>query len=442
MAISCSTFRTNLAAQTPVYDKIFLPDFKPMDSPVIGRHETQAWQDGTGDTHVFDRIHVGQPNLTQSWQRIDAGECAAAVCSPPSKFVAFGTERNTYFKEQFQLRSQPFCMTQLRHQTNPQDQIAEIYKVLKKIPEMYMTDWMQVHAFDFAPTVQIADNDFPTFTPNRGINVAGQLVTINLGNDNLLPQSQLTWPYLNYLTTLLGLEGYYEGGSGLAMGMYNLITDPRVWFKLTNGMDSMKDMMALTDTDQASQLFKIGYGVQKPFGNIAPTLTNMNQIRFQRSGAGTLSRVFPYINVTTTTGIKRRVNPAWVNARYALSFLWHPKAIKIWTPTFGKIHPQIPSVNSSFYGQWQFVNNQGLIQLNNTDGTTCTENNDDQRWFYWLVDLEQGFQYKYPEWIMPILHLIDGSGKDCMVNDPVCGDIPQYVSQDYNDNPSQCVVAG
>lgn len=438
VAIDCNKFRTNLARQTPVYDKIFLPDFKPLDSPVLGRHQSGPWTDGTGDTHVFDRIHIGQPNLTEQWQRIDAGECASAVCSPPSQFVSFGTERNSYFKEQFQLRSQPFCLTQLRHQTNPQDQIAEIYKGLKKIPEMYLTDWLQVHAVDFSPEVQIADNDFPTFVPIRGTNTAGQLVTINLGNDNNLPQSQLTWPYLNYLTTILGLQGYATE-SGLPEGMFNLITHSRTWFKLTNGMDAIKDMMAIQNPQQASPLYKIGLGVQKPFGNIAPTL-NEQQIRFQRQGAGLLSRVFPYINVATTTGIKRIPNPAWVNARYALSFLWHPAAIKIWNPSFGKIHPQVPSINSSFYGMWQFVNSQGVLQIQNTDGTTCTVNNDDQRYFYWLVDLEQGFQYKYPELIMPILHLIDGSGKDCMVNDPVCGDAPQYVEQDYSDDPEQCEI--
>ncbi len=439
MPISCDLTRTQLAAQTPVYDKIFLQDYKPLDSALIGRHQTEAWTDGTGDTHVFDRIQIGQPNLTTSWQRIDAGECAASVCKPPGQFVSFGTTRNSYFKEQFQLRSQPWCLTQLRHTTNPQAQIAEIMRGLKKIPEMYMTDWIQVHAFDFNTSVQVCDSSFPTFTPNRSINTAGQLVTLILGNDNLLPTSELTWPYLQYLTNgILQLNGYYEAGSGLPMGMYNLITDPRVWFKLTNGMDALKDMMALQDPDQASILYKVGYGVQKPFGNLVPTLMPANQIRFERVSPGVLQRVFPYINTATTTGIRRIPNPAWINARYGLSFIWHPKAIKIWTPSFGKIHPTVPSINSSFYGQWQFVNPQGLIQVNNTDGTTCTENNDDQRWFYWLCDLEQGFQYMYPELIMPILHLIDGSGKDCTINQPVCGTAPQYVTQDYTDNPTQC----
>ena len=437
MAVSCTNFRTNLAYQTPVFDKIFLPDYKPLDSPVIGRHMTEAWKDGTGDTHTFDRIQIGMPDLNQQWQQISAGECAAAICGPPIQMVAFGTTRNTYFKEQIQLRSQPFCLTQMRHQTNPQDQIEEIYRGLKKIPEMFMTDWIRVHAFDYNTSVQICSNAFGTFTPVRGSNVNGQLTQINLGGTGNLPQSELTFPYLNYLTTILGLQGYSENGSGLSAGMYNLITHSRVWFKLTNGMDSMKDMMALTDPQQASALYKIGIGIQKPFGNIAATLDEQ-QIRFQDMGNGLLNRVYPYVNIAGSTGTQRQVNPAWVQARYALSFLWQPRAIKIWSPNFSKIHPMIPTVNSSFYGQWQFVNPQGNITLYNGDGTTCVVDNSDQRFFFWLCDLEQGFQFMFPEMLYPILHLIDGSGYSCAVNQPVCGTAPQYQSQSYSDTPIQC----
>lgn len=439
MSISCTTARTQFAAQTPVYDKIFLEDYKPLNSPFIGRHETQSWPTGTGDTHTYDKIEIGQPNLNTQWQRINAQDCASAICSPPVQMVDYGTTRNTYFKEQIQLRSQPFCLTQVVNTTNPQDQIALILKGIKKIPEMFMTDWIRVHAFDFNTTVQICGSSFNTFTPIRGTNTGGQLTTLNMGNDSNLPTSEITFPYMNYLGAQLDLAGYYEGGSSLPMGMYNFITHPRTWFKLTNGMDSMKDMMALTDPQQASPLFKIGVGVQKPFGNLVPTL-DAEQIRFQRVGAGLLERVYPYTNASATTGIKRTVNSAYLNARFALSWLWHPKAIKVWSPSFGKVSPMVPSVNSSFYGQWQFVNPQGALILLNGDGTTCTVDNADQRWFFWLCNLEQGFQFMYPEWIMPILHLIDGSGKDCTVNQPVCGDAPQYVQQTYTDTPVQCTA--
>jgi hypothetical protein len=439
MADSCSFLRTNLAAQTPVYDERFLEDWKPLDSPVIGRHETEVWKLGTGDTHISDRIEIGQPDLQNAWQRINAAECGDA-CNPPRVNVAFGTTRDSYYMEQMRLQSQLFCLTQLRYNTKPSEQIAKIMKGLKKIPEMYTTDFLQVNAFQRNTTVQIAGDDYATFTPDITgpvTNITGQLTTIDLGGTGNLPQSQLTWPYLNYLTTNLALEGYSEAGSGLPDAMFNLITDPRAWFLLTNGNDSMKDMMALSDPQQASALYKIGVGVQKPFGNIAPTLNKL-PIRFQHMGNGLLNRVQEYYNIPTTTGIKRVVNPAWVNARYQLSFLWHPKAIKLFTPDFKKINEMVPSVNSALYGKWSFINPQGLLQYTMPDGTLCTKNNDEQLWFYWLSALELGFQYMYPEMIMPILHLVDGSGKDSTVNDPVCGDAPQYVAQDYSDDPIVC----
>ena len=441
MAITCNSIRANLAAQTPVYDQTFLKDWKPLDSPLLGRWQTEVWKMGTGDAHLSDKIEIGQPNLQDRWQIIDASECGNA-CNPPRTQVGYGTTRGTHYMEQKRLQSQLFCMTQLRYNTRPSEQFAQIMQGLKKIPEMFMTDYAQVHAVDLAPSVQICGSTYATFTPDITAggtppNISGQLTEIVLGSASLLPTSQLTWPYLNYLTTLLGLEGYTEAGSGLPMGMYNLVTDPRAWFLLTNGNDSMKDMMALGDPSEASPLYKIGQGIQKPFGNIAPTLMKQ-PIRFQLQGSSTLNRVQEYYNVATTTGIRRVTNPAWVKARYQLSFIWHPKAIKMFTPDFARISDMVPTVNSALFGKWSFINPQGALIYNNTDGTTCTKNNDEQLWFYWLCALEAGFQYMYPEHMMPILHLVDGSGFDSTVDDPVCGTAPQYVAQNYSDNPTIC----
>jgi len=438
MADACDAFRTNLAQRSPVFDKIFLKDFTPLDSPVIGRHETGTWETGTGDTHFFDTITVGQPNLQNRWQRVDASECGNA-CNPPTVFVGFGTRRDSYYPEQIDLQSQTFCLTQLEHSTEPAQQIAEWMRGAKKLPEMYMTDFIRVHAFDMATTVQIAGSAFATFTPDivgPVTNITGQLTTVDLGAEANLPQSELTWPYLNYLTTQLQMNGYHEAPSGLPCGMFNLITDPRAWFRLTNGMDSMKDMMALTDFQQASPLYKIGCGVQKPFGNIAPTL-DPRQIRFQHSGSGMLQRVDPYINQATTTGIEPVFNSAWLDATIGLSYLWHPMAIKIWTKSFTKINEKVPTVPSSFYGQWRFVNDNILMALQ-PDGTVCTLNNDNRRYFYWKTNMYSGFQYKYRKFLMPILHLIDGSGKCSTVNQPVCCDNPAYVEQNYSNDPTVC----
>jgi hypothetical protein len=440
MADACDAWRTNLAQRTPVYDKVFLKDYTPLNSPVLGRHETGTWETGTGDTHYFDTLTIGQPDLQNRWQRISAAECDNA-CNPPSVFVGFGTRRDSYYPEQLKLKSQTFCLTQLEHSTEPAQQIAEWMRGAKQLPEMYMTDFLRVHAVDLATTVQICGANFNTFTPDITgpvTNITGQLTTIDLGGAANLPTSELTWPYLNYLTTQLELNGYHEAPSGLPMGMFNLITHSRCWYKLTNGMESMKDMMALTDYQQASPLYKIGLGIQRPFGNLAPTLDE-RQIRFQLmpGGLGVLNRVEPYLNQAATTGIEPVFNPAWLNATYGLSFLWHPMAIKVWTKAFTKINEKVPSVVNSLYGQWQFINDNVLI-AQQPDGTNCTLQNEDRTYFYWLCKLYCGFQYKYRKFIMPILHKLDGSGKCSTVDQPVCCDDPAYVAQNYSDDPTVC----
>lgn len=407
-----------------------------MDSAYIGRHETGAWEDGVGDQIYFDRMTVAQPDLTKSWGRIDASECGTNSCNPPRSFVAFGTQRDSYYKEQIVLNSQLFCLTQLRHQTHPGEQIAEIYRNIKKIPEMFTTEFIRNRAFQFAPTVQICGDDFATFTPTAA-NTENNLTVINLTSSGL-PTSQLSWSYLNYQIMQLQLQGY-ETESGLPAGMYNLITDPRSWFLLSNGSADIKATQALGDPQAASPLYKIGIdgGIQQPFGNIAPTLDKF-PARFQVISGSILNRVYPYYNAANTTGTKRVVNPAYLQARYQLSYIWHPKAIKIWTSAFKKLNEKVPSVNSALYGQWTYINNQGVMSFTQPDGTVCTLNNDLQNYFYWLCAMELAFQYKYPELLMPILHLVDGNGASSTTDVPVCGSVPQYVSQSYSSSPQEC----
>jgi hypothetical protein len=217
------------------------------------------------------------------------------------------------------LTSQLMCLTQIRNQTRPQEQIAQIYRLLKKMPEIYTQDFIRVNAFRQSPAVYLAQGStINTFVPTT-VNTTGQLTVVNLGGTANLPTSQLQWAFLNYLMTIQQLNGY-DTESGLPAGMGNLITDPRAWFLLTNGSSDIKEMMALPNAEAASPLFKIGYGIQKPWGNFAPSL-DMMPIRFQHTGNGRLNRVFPYVNVAATTGIKRQVNAAYVQARYQLSFL-------------------------------------------------------------------------------------------------------------------------
>lgn len=436
MAFNCDEIRTNLARQTPVFDERFLDDYISVmvNEPFMGRHMTETWEDGK-DTIYFDKIHVMQPDYLTPWQRIDSSECGNA-CEPPRTLVGYGTTRDSAFMEQKEIQSQPFCLNQLRGIPRIDQQIAKIYSILRDMPMGFIGDYLRSRFLSYHDTLYICGQNFDEFAVTAA-NTDVNLTTINLGNVNLLPTSELTWTYLTYYSQVAGMRGY-DQDSGLAKGMRNLVTHSRTYQKLVGQNPEIKSQLHLVGVKDVSPLYELGTGINAdPFGPIAPTFDE-KQVRFQTNGNGLLQRVLPYLNTGATTGSKPVFNPAWLNARYGLSYIIHPKAATLYTPAPKKIHEMIPSINTSMLGKWDFVNPQGLIRWQNPDGTTCTKQNDAQLWFYWLCRLEAGFKYEQRDLVFPILHLIDGAGKDCMTDSPVCGDAPQYTEQDFSGNPSMC----
>lgn len=438
MATSCDELRDDFARQTPVYDEVFLKDFisDMANAPFLGRHMTRVWQDGAA-VRFFDKVHVAQPDYTSPWGARTSGEtgdCAEA-CNPPTSFVDWGTTRDQYNMENKTLRSRPMCLDELRQIPHLSEQVSEIYRVLRKIPMGFMGDFLRTRFTSYHDTLQIAGSDFDTFAITSA-NTSPQLTTINLGNTNLLPTSELTWAILSAYGQELEMRGYSQE-SGLPSGMYNLVTHPRTYQKLVGLNPELRSQLLVNNIKELSPLYMPGKGINAdPFGPFAPTF-DAHQLRFQHSGSGLLQRVLPYTNDPATTGQKPIVNSAYLNARYAISYILHPKAATLLTASPKKIHDKIPSVNSSMWGTWGFINDNPII-WKNPDGTECTKNNELKWWFYWLVYLEAGFKYEQRDLVMPILHLIDGSGRDCVVDSPVCGDSPQYVEQSYTSDPEMC----
>lgn len=436
MAFDCNAIRTNLARQTPVFDSTFLNDFisDMVNEPFVGRHMTETWEDGK-DTIFYDKVHVMQPDFLMPWKRRDSAECSNG-CNPPRQLVGYGTTRDSAFTESKLLQSQPFCLDQLRGIPHVGKQIGMIYKVLRKMPLAFIGDFLRSRFLSYHDTLQIAGASFLNMALTTA-NVDQNATTLQLTSAAYLPTSELTLPILEYYSQLLGLRGY-DTESGLPMGMRNLVTHSRTYQKLVGLNPELRSQLKVEGIKELSPLYLPGKGINAdPFGPMAPTFDE-HQIRFQHSGGGLLQRVLPYTNTPATTGEKPIVNTAWFNARYAMSYILHPKAAVLYTPSPKKINEAVPSVNSSMWGQWTFINPPGLIQWANPDGTTCTKNNDLQWWYYWLCYLEAGFRYDQRDLVMPILHLIDGSGKDCVVDQPVCGDPPQYTTQNYSGDPIEC----
>lgn len=438
MAYSCDELRDDFARQTPVYDKTFLNDFisDMPNAPFMGRHMTQVWEDGASK-RFFDKVHVAQPDYTSAWEdRTDAetNDCTTG-CNPPTTFVDWGTTRDSYFTEHKTLRSREMCLDKLLQIPNLSEQITKIYRVLRKIPMGFNADFLRTRFLSYHDTLQIAGSTFDTLAITSS-NIDKNATFIKLGSTALLPDSQLTWAILTAYGQELEMRGYSQD-SGLPSGMYNLVTHSRTYQKLVGLNPELRSQLRVEGVKELSPLYKPGVGINAdPFGPFAPTF-DAQQLRYQHNGNGLLQRVLPYKNDPATTGHKPVVNPAYLNARYAISYILHPKAATLYTSTPKRIHPEVPTVNSAMWGSWGFVNDNPLISKN-PDGTECTKNNELHWLFYWLCYLKLGFQYEQRDLVMPILHLIDGRGVDCVVNDPVCGTGPTYAYQDYSSVPDLC----
>jgi len=441
MAISCLQLNTALASQVPVYDQKFLKDFisDMPGMPFIGRHQTETWQDGA-NVRVFDKVHVGQPDYTTQWNDMSGANCAMTF--PTSTFVGWGTTRDQYGMSNINLFSQLMNLNQLRTVPNLQQQMQEIYRNLRRIPMGFTADFLRTRMLSYNDTLYICGSTFtelPLVLGSPGVTggVTANASVLNLGSSANLPTSDLNLTYLSYYGTLLGMRGY-DIGSGLPPGMRGMVTHPRTFQRLVGLNPELKSQIRLSDFRSASPLYMPGKGINAdPFGQYAPTFDDQ-QIRYQDAGNGYLERVLPYLNVAATTGKKPTVNAAYLNARYAITYLAiHPQATTLFTPKPKKVLDLIPSVNTSMWGQWGY-HNEATLSYQQQDGTTCTINNANQFYFYWMCYLELGFKYDQRPLVVPVLHLIDGAGKACMVNTPICGSAPAYVAQDTSDAPPVC----
>lgn len=448
MAISCTQLSTSLARQTPVFDEKFQKDFisDMTTAPYLGRHQTETWEDGA-ETRQFDKIHVGQPNYTVEWNKRRGADCGMTF--PTKNYVAFGTTRDSYFMENQNIYSQMFSLDQLRTVPKLGAQMAEIYRNLRKIPMGFTADYLRTRMLSYNNTLYIAGSGFTTLTldtvndpaPVAPFTTTPNAQNINLGGSGNLPTSDLTWDYLSYYSQVLGLNGY-DSQSGLPSGMRSLVTHSRTFQRLVGLNPEIKSQVRLSDFKSASPLYMPGKGINAdPFGFAAPTFDE-HQLRYQDMGNGYLQRVLPYTNVAATTGIKPQINSAWLNARYGVSYFIHPLATTLFTPKPKKVHEMVPTINSSMWGSWKYMNDTVLKYLNPGDapGSECTINNELQWYFYWLCYMELGFRYDQRPLVIPILHLIDGAGSACMVDNPICGTAPQYVAQTVSNSPTTCVA--
>lgn len=442
---NCSNYYDFLFDRSPHFDKDILKDWFPVDDAWIGHVATMPWESFTGTTHVFDKLHVGAPDLSQTWQTFDTqgalvanppGEntlgCVANACNPTAISVGWGSERLSYGRARQRYQTNVLCFDQINTRAKAKEQLGQIITGIKNLSKMVWSDYIRANSLIQANTIYICGQGEKTIPNVPGATITGNLATINLGGTGNLPTSQLTMQYLQKFYEPLQANGYFKS-KYVPNGMFKLITDPVSSQQLLEGNPALTSLFKFDDFQKGGSMFK--YGMSKGIGNFG-IAWDLFPARFYHTNSGILKRVWPYLNQATTIGIKPVVNTQWLKAPVQYSVVWHPEAMRRAVPSLTSVHPEMPFLTRDQGGKWMFSgpDSDVLMVTDPTTGTSCTLDNKARNLGLWWADFEAGFRPEFmDEWTRGILHLREPG---CVVDQTPCSTAPAYVTQSYADvNP-------
>lgn len=449
MAWDCTQYFSYLSDRTPHWENDILQDWFPTDDAWMGHVMTAPWDAFTGTQHVRDRFHMAAPDLTGGWNLFDtqsmltnnglgaaeAGEGCVAACSRAEVCVGWGITRKHFDRYTKAYTTRPFCFDEINTRAKAKEQMGDIVAGLKEITKMVQSDFLRTAALYFADTIYICGNALLE-VPITALTFSNTAcATIDVGGAGNLPTSMLTAQYLQRHYNPLQFSGYFKS-KFVPNGMFKLITDPVTSAQLTTQNPAFTSMYRLTDFTKGGDLFK--YGMTAAIGNFGISW-DAYPMRFNwDAGAALLRRVWPWRNIAAgqaggpSMGVKKADNPLYFTARYQVSQIWHPEAMKRYVPNLESVSPEMPFLTRDLAGKWNFIGgnrDKVFVVIDPVTGDTCTIDNKRGNQGAMFADFEAGIEFQRPELVRGILHLNEPG---CVVNETPCSSDPGYVIQDYS----------
>lgn len=420
MPISCKQFTDFLIRRVEHLDNELIRDITPVQG-WIGHVSTGNFPAGEGVSHTFDRINRVYPDLSGCWQDRVVGSCIGTPCDPTEKKIGFGSTRDSYILQDRSYATDLFCFDLAMTADRAKEQFAGLVETLRDATSIIQSDRFRLQALIGAGKKVLSapvDGVIPDFT-------------FTLSDDctiltpSAFPTSILTNETLQRQLEPLKLNGYFGKVPDMPP-MAELVTDMTTAYNLVQGNPVANQLFRFSDFVQGGSLYK--YGIVNAVGNYG-IRNDDHQLRFQRVG-NTLQRVFPYVNVAATQGIKGIVNQAYVEAHYAVDFIWNRMAMQALTLTPESINPMMPFAKRDFAGKWQFVmDNLGA------DANGCVIDNKRRNKGQFIADFSNAIKWLRPEWVVAILSLRQIA---CVENLDSCQDDPGYVYQNYSSANDLC----
>lgn len=455
---SCD-FPQFLVDQTPRFDELIMEDIRPSDGWILNV-STGTTPMGTPVEITQDRFRSVWPNTTKVWRKVQANGpgCQGSPCDPPEHQIGWGADRLTYFAEAQEWSTPLLCYDQDMHITHAMQHIAQIIdEILRPATSAISSNFLRKRALLWAKKKWAANTTLTDFT-----------FTWTLGGPNADEEIYFDCSVAPTNVYLLAPQMLQNRFSPLMRRGYagkNPFKETAPFIELVTDMDTCWSLDKLggqqgfgggntpnvlgnwrfTEWGAANEYWRYGFSGQ--IGNYMVRVDELG-LRFNfvtDLGAGSAPNryryqiVLPFRNDITTgaggaAGLGSDANPDFDNAQYAISFIWHKKAMELLVPDARPLSPEMPFGHRDFGGKWQFVmDNLGA----DSNGNVISNKRRNKGQF--IADFRYYVRPLHTEFAEAIFHKRE---QFCVPQIVTCQPDPGYPAQEYNSALPTCPLPG
>lgn len=435
--------------QTPKFDELIMEDIRPTDGWLLNV-STGTTPMGTPTELTQDRFRAVWPNTTKTWNKVVANGpgCQGNPCDPKEHCIGWGADRLTYFAEQQTWGTPLLCYDQDMHITHAEQHISQVINdILRPATTAISSNYLRKRALLWAKQKNTANKTLDQFTyvwtlagPNGDEEQYFDCSVAPANVHMLVPQM------LQNRFSPLMRRGYAGKNPFKETAPFiELVTDMDTCWNLEhlggqNGVGPADSPNVLgnwrfENFNETEKYWRYGFSGQ--IGNFMVRVDEMG-LRFNYVtdlGAGAAPNryryqiVLPYKNGITTgaggaAGLGSDENPDFDKAHFAISYIWHKKAMELLVPDARPLNPEMPFGHRDFGGKWRFaMHDLGADSAGVPIGNKWENKGQFISWFKYYVrplhtEFAEVFFHKREQFCIPTI-------------DP-CSDDPGYPTQTYD----------
>jgi hypothetical protein len=458
--IAACDFPNFFVDQTPKFDELIMEDIRPTDGWLLNV-STGSTPMGTPVEVTMDRFRSVWPNTTKTWTKVQANGpgCAANYCDPTEHQIGWGADRLTYYAEQQTWGTPLLCYDQDMHITHAEQHIAQVIdEILRPATTAISSNFLRKRALLWAKQKNMANQNLTQFTyqwvlagPNGDDEIFFDCSCNPTNIFHLVPQM------LQSRFSPLMRRGY--GGKNPfkeTAPFIELVTDgDSCWFLDKLGgqqgvgggnSPSVSGNWRFSEWSMANEYWRYGFSGQ--IGNFMVRVDELG-LRFNfvtdlgasaNGGNGNRFRyqiVLPFKNGVTTgagssAGLGSDANPDFDKAQFAISYIWHKKAMELLVPDAKPLNPEMPFGHRDFGGKWRFAMHD--LGADSTGAVITNKWENKGQFISWFKYYVRPLYYEFAEaWF----HKRE---QFCIPQITTCQPDPGYPAQSYNSSLPGCPV--